>query len=158
MAIGFNRRIQMMDAVMVLRNSDESFGNVIGQAKAEMEPYGKVWRATELDSSQLPESTAEYDLFMDYSNFWRVRYISCKVESAGENRWAIRLKEGNRSSRLRDIFFITVLVAAAICWIIPSFLTHIAVFAVILADLYFWIYPSKKAQRTVRAIATALEK
>ena len=77
-------KVQMMDAGMTLFESEQNYGNALGQVKAELEVYGNVLKPCELADAALPESTGDCDLFLDWSTFWRVRYISCHLESAGE--------------------------------------------------------------------------
>lgn len=102
----FDGKVQMLDAGMVLFETKSDFGDTLGQVKAEMEVYGKVLKPADLSEAELPESTGECDLFLDWSSIWRVRYISCHLESAdgGESdphRYAATFKEGNRSTMLR---------------------------------------------------------
>ena len=93
-----NIKVQMMDAGMTLFETKEGFGNTLGQVKAEMEEYGKVLKANELEGVALPESTGDYDLFMNWSTIWRVRYISCHLESAG-----LEEKDGKTERRSIDM-------------------------------------------------------
>ena len=92
----------MLDAGMTLFKSGENFGNTLGQVKAEMEVYGKVLKPSEIADVVLPESTGDCDLFLNWSTFWRIRYISCHLESSGDG-YAATFKEGNRSTTFRGI-------------------------------------------------------
>lgn len=78
----FDGKVQMLDAGMILFEAKSDFGDTLGQVKAEMEVYGKVLKPADLSEAELPESTGECDLFLDWSSIWRVRYISCHLESA----------------------------------------------------------------------------
>ena len=110
------KRVQMMDAGMRLFQTEKPFGTVLGGIKTEMAKYGAVLRANETDPSMFPETMGDYDLFLDWSSATKYRYISCKVEDAGEvgttdegepvHRYAVMLKEGNKNKPL-DIVIIT---------------------------------------------------
>lgn len=163
----FNSKVQMMDAGMTLFESEENFGNTLGQVKAEMETYGKVLKSSELDTAKLPVSTGECDLFMDWSSIWRIRYISCHVESAGERiengktiyKYAASFKEGNRSTSLRGIVMMIFMVIFTIETIFASriiFTLQGLIFAGLTA--YLWILPSRKAQNNVQDLEETLRK
>lgn len=157
-------KAQMMDAGMAMFASDDNFGCAIGQMKAELETYGKVWRRQELEGTELPESTGDYDLFVDYSNFWRSRYLACKIESAGEGRYAVSMKEGNRSRTPRAFVHAIIigygfLMLLGIIGLHPIGLTaspslastaiRIAGAALMLIGAISWITPSCKSRRIV---------
>ena len=110
----FDKKAQMMDAGMVLFPSDEPFGRVLGMVKTAMTPYGKVWRKTDLEGSVLPDSLPEFDLFLDRSTPWRKRYISAWVSDAGDGRYALTFREGNRSTGLRAATFILLIFACVL--------------------------------------------
>ena len=80
----FDTRVQMMDAGMKLFESENGFGTCIGQVKANLKETGKVLEARELEGIALPGSTGDFDLFVDRSNLWRKKYVSCRIEYAGE--------------------------------------------------------------------------
>lgn len=63
----FDGKVQMLDAGMVLFETKSDFGDTLGQVKAEMEVYGKVLKPADLSEAELPESTGECDLFLDWS-------------------------------------------------------------------------------------------
>lgn len=136
-----------------------------------MEVYGKVLKPADLSEAELPESTGECDLFLDWSTIWRVRYISCHLESAdggesdphgGESdphRYAATFKEGNRSTMLRGVVM-AVLLAGFVLDIIFVHGVLNTICAVVLAALtaYVWILPSRKAQRVVKSLMKALKR
>lgn len=152
-----------MDAGMTMFNSDDNFGPVLGQVKAEMAVYGTVHTPSE--GISVPDSVGEYDFFLDWSNLWRKRYISCHIESAGTvqngdkvtNRYAALFREGNRSTALRGCTMALGILSALSCII----LIHNAIaitggLAFILFTAYRWIMPSSKAASTVNSIMSAL--
>ncbi|MGM9741049.1 MAG: hypothetical protein ACI3ZP_10640 [Candidatus Cryptobacteroides sp.] len=161
----FDTRVQMMDAGMKLFETENGFGTCIGQVKANLKEYGKVLESKDLTGIALPGSTGDCDLFADRTNLWRKKYISCKVEYAGEReedgkiiyRYASSFKEGNKSTVLRGMTMIVLMllsVTGAI-WF-NSFLSYTAGIVIILVTAYFWIMPSSEAVRTVRKIMDEL--
>lgn len=161
----FNLKVQMLDAGMTMFDSESGFGDTLGQVKAEMEVYGKVFKACDLDGTKLPESTGDYDLFLDWSTPWRIRYISCLVESAGEHvvngktvqRYAATFKEGNRSSSLRGVVMFLFLISFATeALITPGIIYTLQ--GIIFAGLtaYLWILPSSKAQNVIKKLMNRL--
>lgn len=152
----FNKKVQMLDAGMVLFKSEENFGNTLGQVKAEMEVYGKVLKPSEIEDVVLPESTGDCDLFLNWSTFWRIRYISCHLESSGDG-YAATFKEGNRSTTFRGIVMSLLLISFAVVVIFAPG-TLYTLLGLILAGLtaYLWILPSRKAQKTVAELMRKL--
>lgn len=63
----FDGKVQMLDAGMILFETKSDFGDTLGQVKAEMEVYGNVLKPADLSEAELPESTGECDLFLDWS-------------------------------------------------------------------------------------------
>lgn len=57
-----DKKVQMMDAGMVLFTSEKPFGTVLGGIKAELTKLGKVKRANEISPDELPDTTGECDL------------------------------------------------------------------------------------------------
>ena len=160
-----NIKVQMMDAGMTLFETKEGFGNTLGQVKAEMEEYGKVLKANELEGVALPESTGDYDLFMNWSTIWRVRYISCHLESAGLEekdgktvyRYAATFKEGNKSTCFRGAVMLMFLIAFAVETIfVPGLLYTLQGLVFTGLTAYIWMLPSRKAQKTVFALMDKL--
>lgn len=160
-----NHKVQMMDAGMTLFSTEDNFGNTLGQVKAEMEEYGKVLKNNDLEGVSLPESTGDFDLFLEWSTVWRVRYISCHLESAGEQvedgktvyRYAATFKEGNRSSAFRGIVMGALLIfSIADAVFAPGLLNTLL--GIVLAGIvaYLWILPSRKAQKTVFSLMSNL--
>lgn len=162
----YNGKVQMMDAGMTLFESEQNFGNVLGQVKAEMEVYGKVLRPSEIGDVQLPESTGECDLFLDWSTPWRVRYVSCHLENAGEitrdgktlQRYAATFKEGNKNTVFRGCVMLILLLG----FVSSVFATDGAldtIINVVLAAFvaYLWILPSRKAQRVISKLMASLK-
>ena len=145
-----------MDAGMTLFKSGENFGNTLGQVKAEMEVYGKVLKPSEIADVVLPESTGDCDLFLNWSTFWRIRYISCHLESSGGG-YAATFKEGNRSTTFRGIVMSVLLILSAAVVILVSG-TLYTLLGLILAGFtaYLWILPSRKAQKTVARLMQKL--
>lgn len=154
-------KVQMMDAGMTLFESEQNYGNALGQVKAELEVYGNVLKPCELADAALPESTGDCDLFLDWSTFWRVRYISCHLESAGEiqrdgktfYRYAATFKEGNRSTMFRGTAMLIFLLAFACETVLaPGLLYTLQGLVCSGITAYLWILPSRKAQKTVTAL------
>ena len=150
----FDKKAQMMDAGMVLFPSDEPFGRVLGMVKTAMTPSGKVWRKTDLEGSVLPDSLPEFDLFLDRSTPWRKRYISAWVSDAGDGRYALTFREGNRSTGLRAATFILLIFACvlgAVC--IPGIgLLRPALWALAGWVAYRWIVPARNNRKAVEEL------
>lgn len=150
----FDKKAQMMDAGMVLFPSDEPFGRVLGMVKTAMTPYGKVWRKTDLEGSVLPDSLPEFDLFLDRSTPWRKRYISAWVSDAGDGRYALTFREGNRSTGLRAATFILLIFACvlgAVC--IPGIgLLRPALWTLAGWVAYRWIVPARNNRKAVEEL------
>lgn len=150
----FDKKAQMMDAGMVLFPSDEPFGRVLGMVKTAMTPYGKVWRKTDLEGSVLPDSLPVFDLFLDRSTPWRKRYISAWVSDAGDGRYALTFREGNRSTGLRAATFILLIFACvlgAVC--IPGIgLLRPALWALAGWVAYRWIVPARNNRKAVEEL------
>ena len=153
----FDRKAQMMDAGTAFFEAKEGYGSILGEIKAEMEVYGKVLKISEIDNKELPFTTKECDLFLDFSNAFRHRYISCLLMDAGDTgkitdkgehirRYAAVFKEGNTSSGLRNMFII----------IIIAIFTAIGVYGFM--QYYCWIVPSSAAQETVKSLKQKIEK
>ena len=66
-----DKKTLMMDAGMTMFESTDNFGLCLGQVKAEMSEYGKVLTQYDIDSTEVPESTGEFDFFLDRTTFWR---------------------------------------------------------------------------------------
>ena len=108
-----HKNVQMMDAGCVLFQTEKPYGIVLGGVKREMEKFGKVLRKTEFNPEDLPETTGDCDLFLDWSAWHRLRCIACKVEDAGIvgktdegeeiHRYAVSFKEGDRPTTLTRI-------------------------------------------------------
>lgn len=155
----FNTKVQMMDAGMVMFRSKLNFGQAIGQVKAEMSEYGKVYTAVELSDITLPESTGDFDLFLCWSSIWRIRYISCHIENAGENtggeepvcRYAATFKEGNRSSVLRGVTMLAGIAILTFCIFATRSLTLAVADVLCICYIgYRWITPSRLARTVVQ--------
>jgi len=156
----------MMDAGVALFTSRGSFGTVMGQTRAELAEYGNV-----LGHEDVPQWKEDFDLMLDFSSALRKRYITCKVEDAGDTgtvseqgeplrRYAVTLKEGDGSTPLRGICHIIGMilpfVLSAVCG--GGILLYIlsAVIAILL--VFSWISPDKKAVEVCRRIKEDLEK
>ena len=160
----FDTRVQMMDAGMKLFESENGFGTCIGQVKANLKETGKVLEARELEGIALPGSTGDFDLFVDRSNLWRKKYLSCRIEYAGEReeggktifRYAASFREGNRSGLRAVTMLVLMLLSAAAAVVFNSFISYLAGFAAIVAIACLWIMPSGEAVRTVRRLMSEL--
>lgn len=162
-----DRKVQMMDAGMVLFQTEKPFGTVLGGIKTELLKYGKVLRRNEFNESELPETTGECDLFLDWSAPLRKRYISVRLEDAGTvgktedgeeiHRYAACLKEGNRCTVSRLLLAaLAVILPSAVGAIIPGPVPH-GITAVIFTLLGLYIAfklvePSRKAQKAVKEL------
>ena len=99
----------MMDAGMVLFTSEKPFGTVLGGLKAEMTKLGEVKRSNDFSMDELPDTTGECDLFVDWSSPFRWRAVSCRLEDAGLvghnsdgeeiRRYAASFKEGDKNRK-----------------------------------------------------------
>lgn len=168
-----DKKVQMMDAGMVLFTSEKPFGTVLGGIKAELTKLGNVKRANEISSDELPDTTGGCDLFVDWSSPLRWRAISCRLEDAGLvghnsdgeeiRRYALCLKEGdkNRKGKVSAVlFFAVIAMAIGIYGIdsVPGIFTVPAGIVLAASVVIFGLRPSVKAQNAVRnLLATARE-
>jgi len=159
-----DRKAQMMDAGTALFEAQEGIGMAIGHVRRKMEAYGEVANANETSADVVPDTTGDFDLFLDFSTPWRSRYISCKVEAAGEageapggeplHRYAAVFKEGNRSTHLRagaHVLLIAGLVGVALSGV-AGWLGGVAAFFLAGFVAYRWIVPSAASQRTMQSL------
>lgn len=162
-----DRKVQMMDAGMVLFQTEKPFGTVLGGIKTELLKYGKVLRRNEFNESELPETTGECDLFLDWSAPLRKRYISVRLEDAGTvgktedgeeiHRYAACLKEGNRCTATRLVLAVGLVLLFGITGaIIPCPVPHwIMTILCLVPGLYLafkLVEPSRKAQKVVKEL------
>ncbi len=163
--IMIDRKVQMMDAGMTMCRSEKTFGILLGGMKADLEKHGKVLRANDIDAQALPESTDEFDLFLDWSTPLRKRYLSLRLEEITEDgdeasrRYAVSLKEGNRNTLLRSVIFLLAAAAVLACGIVgfgnvPRIITVLAGIAAALWIVLQWLKPSAKAQKLVKTLLT----
>ena len=154
----------MMDAGMRLFQTEKPFGTVLGGIKTEMAKYGTVLRANETDPSMFPQTMGDYDLFLDWSSATKYRYISCKLEDAGEvgttdegetiHRYAVTLKEGNKNKPLNMILSAAaILVYIALAFIIgkghPSFWLVLIFLSLGCITAFRLLRPSKDATELI---------
>ncbi len=162
-----DRKTQMMDAGMVLFETEKPFGTVLGGLKTELAAYGRVLRGDEIRKDEIPDSTGECDLFLDWSTPIRWRCVSCRLEDVGHagqtaegeeiRRYAVSFKEGCRNRRSRIL--VTQTLAAALIILgfvgipgIPSVFTVIAGFAAAFVLEYLALRPSVKSQKMVAGL------
>ncbi|MCR5002911.1 MAG: hypothetical protein K5984_00930 [Bacteroidales bacterium] len=161
-----DKNVQMMDAGMAMFDSEAGFGEVIGMTKSEMMRLGgKIYEVSDSDGGKfsttippkdLPDSTAECDLFLDWSSSFRKRYISARIEAAGENRYVIRFKEGNKSATLRNLMY-SILGAYGIFGLIlgADALGRLSGVALALFSVYMWMKPSARARKAAEELIRA---
>ena len=162
-----DRKVQMMDAGMVLLTSVKPFGTVLGGVKAELAGLGNVRRSSEISHEDLPDTTGDCDLFVDWSTPLRWRAIACRLEDAGFagvnpdgeeiRRYALCVKEGNKNRKGKVtavLLIVALLLFAGISGIagIPRMIS-VPVAAVIAT---FWVVlclrPSVKSQDEVKRL------
>ena len=139
-----DKKIQMMDAGMVLFQTEKPFGNVLGGIKTELIRFGKVYRRNELQDFCNFESVGDFDLLLDCSSLMRKRYVACRLEEAGTvgktedgedvHRYACCFLEGNCNTVMRKVAawaIAAILIAAGITGIpaVPGFITVLLGFA-----------------------------
>ena len=160
-----DKKVQMMDAGMVLFTSEKPFGTVLGGIKAELTKLGDVKRSNEISMDELPDTTGECDLFVDWSSPLRWRAISCLLEDAGLvghnsdgeeiRRYAVSFKEGNKN-RKGKVLAVLAAVVALILWGIagvdgiPGIFTVSLGAALAAGLLILCLRPSVKAQNVIR--------
>lgn len=162
-----DKRAQMMDAGMRLFQTEKPFGTVLGGINTEMAKYGKVLRANETDPSQLPDTTGDCDLFLDWSSAFKNRYISCKLEDAGMvgttaegepvRRYAVTLKEGNTNKGLnKALAAAAIIIFLALAFIIgkghPSFWIVLIFLSLGCCSAYRMLKPSKMATQLAKQL------
>lgn len=140
------KKIQMMDAGTALFEMEGGFGTALGQIRAELREFGKVYDEDE-------------DLVLDFSTIWRKRIIRCHLEGAGENgelhRYAAVFKEGSRSTALRGWVHGTMITVLTLILFFPGMAGFglSAVCSVGIAILaWSWIYPSRSSVATTKKI------
>lgn len=151
-----DKKVQMMDAGMVLFTSEKPFGTVLGGIKAELTKLGKVKRANEISPDELPDTTGECDLFVDWSTPLRWRAISCRLEDAGlvgtnadgeeTRRYALCVKEGNKNRKGK----VLVTLLLAVIFIALGIFTVLFGSVFVVAIVILALRPSAKAQKVVR--------
>lgn len=167
----FDKRAQMMDAGCALFESKDGMGTALGQVKAEMKEYGEVSETAEVALENLPHSTDKADFVLDFSSFWRNRYVSCLVQDAGDTGrrtpdgepirlYAAVFKEGNKGTRFRDFLYVVVLLYLFVDLFCFTYqlISILCGTALILLVTFSWICPSRSAQRTVKEIIANLSK
>lgn len=154
-------KVQMMDAGMVLFQSEKPFGTVLGGIKTEMQRYGKVYRRNEMPD------VGDYDLLLELSSSMRTSWIVCRLEDAGTvsvnedgevlHRYAACFMEGNANTTLRKVLasiLATFIIALGIIGFspVPKSLTVVA--AVLLAGfvLFQCLRPSRSSQKKIAAL------
>jgi hypothetical protein len=167
-----HKNVQMMDAGCVMFQTEKPYGIVLGGIKREMERYGKVLRRTEFSPDDVPETTGDCDLFLDWSSWHRVRCIACKLEDAGTvgrtdegeeiHRYAASFKEGNANTPVRraiawGLSILLLLVSIFIKFPFPRFLAIIIAIALGLCFVILLLRPSPKAQKAIRSFCETLK-
>ncbi len=162
-----DRKVQMMDAGMVLFTSEKPFGTVLGGIKAELTKFGDVKRSNEISPDELPDTTGECDLFVDWSTPLRWRAISCRLEDAGLvghnpegeeiRRYALCVKEGNKNRQTKvavTLLLAMVSIALGISGMdgVPGAFTVLPSLVLAAAIVFFALRPSVEAQKTVRSL------
>ncbi len=162
-----DKKIQMMDAGMVLFTSEKPFGTVLGGIKAELTKLGNVKRSNEISMDELPDTTGECDLFVDWSSPLRWRAISCRLEDAGlvrtnaegeeTRRYALCLKEGNKNRKCKVVavlFLAVIFIVLGIFGVdgVPGIFTAPAGVVLAACVVILSLRPSAKAQKSVRNI------
>ena len=159
-----DKKVQMMDAGMVLFTSEKPFGTVLGGIKAELTKLGKVKRANEMLPEELPDTTGECDLFVDWSTPLRWRAVSCRLEDAGLvgknadgeeiRRYALCVKEGNKNRRGKvvvTLLLAVIFIALGIVSIdgVAGIFTVLTGSVFAIAIVILALRPSVKAQKAV---------
>ncbi len=168
-----NIKTQMMDAGMTLFTSEKPFGTVLGGIKMEMSKYGAVRRANEISAEEIPDTTGECDLFVDWSTPLRWRAISCRLEDAGPagtnaegaelRRYAASFKEGNKN-RVAKVVIVLALAAALVALGVigvkgvPGIFTVLAGIAAAAALVILGLRPSVKAQQAIKDLMETVSK
>lgn len=145
-------KVQMMDAGTALFEMEGGFGTALGQIRAELREFGKIYDDGE-------------DIVLDLSNLWWKKYIVCHLEGAGDNgdrhRYAAVFREGSRSTGLRSWVHGTMILGLATILIVPHFcfpelanfcLSALCTFG-IAAVAYNWIRPSRSSVATLKKIS-----
>jgi len=167
-----DRKVQMMDAGMGMFQTEKPFGTVIGGIKSELAKYGKVWKLNEIKEEELPPTTGDCDIFMDWSTPLRHRHISCKLEEAGLvgktdegeeiHRYAASFKEGNRNTTLKSTIVLACALVILVLGIlgtdgVPGIVTILAALAIDVLGIIWCLRPSVKAQKLIRSLLDALK-
>lgn len=144
--------VQLMDAGTAMFSMDGGFGTALGQVRAELREYGRVYDEGEF-------------IMLDFSTVWRKRMIACRLEDAGEGdggkrKYALVLKEGSGNTGLRTWTHLLAALLFAAAMAVPhlifpelaNFVLSLVCTAGIVAAAYGWTCPSKASVRTVQKL------
>lgn len=143
----YDDQVQMMDAGMAYYHSDNTFSEECTRIQGIMSANGFPGLNTDVTKD------ANGDLFMDYSNAFRHRYIKCHLDDCGMGKYAATIFEGNRNMPLRvGIIFACIAIA-----VIPAIIYFDTLSAIVWIGIFAWICakvlrPSELAQDNVRNI------
>lgn len=158
------KKVIMIDAGTVLFESKDGYGTVLGQMKAEMDEFGSTLGRESLETEDLPPVCRDCDLFMDFSTPGRYRYISCKVEDAGDTgrrtqdgepirRYAVSFMEGSATLWPRTVLLLLIAALLLRLFILlPSYLSIPLSIASVLYIIYVWLKPSRYSQKVVEKL------
>ena len=161
-----NIKTQMMDAGMTLFTSEKPFGTVLGGIKMEMSKYGAVRRANEISAEEIPDTTGECDLFVDWSTPLRWRAISCRLEDAGPagtNAEGAELRRYAASFKAKVVIVLALAAALVTLGVIgvkgvPGIFTVLACIAAAAAVVILGLRPSVKAQQAIKDLMETVSK
>ena len=157
-----NIKTQMMDAGMTLFTSEKPFGTVLGGIKMEMSKYGAVRRANEISAEEIPDTTGECDLFVDWSTPLRWP-AGTNAEGAELRHYAASFKEGNKN-RVAKVVIVLALAAALVTLGVigvkgvPGIFTVLAGIAAAAAVVILGLRPSVKAQQAIKDLMETVSK
>ena len=163
-------KVKMMDAGMRLFETEKPYGTVLGGIKTEMAKYGKVLRTNELEGETLPGASVGCDLLLDRSTKYKVKYITCTLEDAGQTgttpdgepvrRYAASLKEGNKNTNVGIYVSVAlILIWAMLGWFISDGNGWVTIGLALIGGYGAWrmLRPSKDNLQVVTSLLEALK-
>lgn len=148
----YDDKVQMMDAGMAYYQSGNTFSDEIKRIEGIMAENGFPGRKTDVSKD------ANGDLFMDYSNSLRHRYIRCHLDDCGDGKFAVNIYEGNRNMPMR----VAIILVCFAIMVIPAILYFDTLCAIAWIAIFSWICakvlrPSELAQDNVSNILSRIK-
>lgn len=151
----------MLHAGTAIFSSDNSFGIVLGNLKAELSKYGTVYQIsdngdqfnTSIRENALPKTIGKADFFIDCSSILRKSYLSCKIENSTPGHYALTVKEGNSANKT-TLWIIIAIQFAMIYFFWHGLATYILILSFISFDIIIEYITAKKSVKRANSLLT----